>query len=372
MKNLLLLFLLAWSTNQVISQAVGTTIVGGCSTVIVTSVPQYPHDVFIFPPLGGYFRPTNNPCVSLVNPCLPESSNETRHWLQLKQLNGSFINIQGPVEGDGAVFSTVAHGTYRVYTQIPEYENFPNCENGRKEILCQANLVHMGWNGHYGNPGVYSNEVQVGIVVPSDIAYNFVDGSGGDNIPNGFDYGELVRMDASASKNYNAWWLAIFELGGQQRYKANGWTPGQVGTINLTEFWKKNTPQWEFESLNSYLVQFAIVNEQCQIQGQWTNLDKAFFICPTGSGCKFEKPENSISIYPNPVNSQFRFTGIDFTPVNKFEYELRSLEGKLIQKQIIVDPSTNYSIDGVQSGIYLISLFKDDQRVFNTKLSLIK
>ena len=363
---------------------------GDCSSVQISNVPPYPTVYFAWTGTkncndgGGYYEGCdegNGPaCCRIIvygEPVTP------RVWLERLEANGTWSTVSGPQHS--TTFSNVAHGTYRVKCQVPNIaENAcPPSVSGNitKSRMCLFNLSgqFIGYWGTWDNtpfnsaPPTYTNSVIVGIVVTSDIAFNFVDGGGGDNIPNGFDYDELVRMDASASKNYNAWWLAIFELGGQQRYRSNGWTSGQVGMIDLTALWNGGpADNWHFETLNSYMIQFAIVNEQCQIHGQWTNLDKAFFVCPTGSGYKFKKPENSISIYPNPVNHHFRFTGIDFTPINKFEYEIRSMDGKLVKRQFILDPSTNYSLDGVQSGIYLVSLYKDDQRIFNTKLSVVK
>ena len=56
----------------------------------------------------------------------------------------------------------------------------------------------------------------------------------------GADEGETVIMDATESKNYNMYWLAMHEQtpgDGPNRWRFNGWTDGILGVKNLSTFW---------------------------------------------------------------------------------------------------------------------------------------
>lgn len=52
--------------------------------------------------------------------------------------------------------------------------------------------------------------VIVGVIDQSDIVWSFIDVNGNDL----FNFGELIRMNIIGIKNYDVWWIVIFENGG--------------------------------------------------------------------------------------------------------------------------------------------------------------
>ena|GEM_PF-3613989 len=208
-----------------------------------------------------------------------------------------------------------------------------------------------------------TNNTIVGKTTPADISYFFVDGDGMNSNPFGFDEGEPVAFDASASKNYNLWWLSIAEQGGQQRYKSHGWTSGTVGVYDLTTFWQPSN----FENLNTYKVQFAVENNKC-INSSWNNLAQFFFICPAGSGCrKASDFEKKIAISPNPAQSWVHL--VNFEASNDREYQLAifDLTGRVVKK-IPRWSNENIDVSNLPNGMYALMLRSGKERTFSGRL----
>ena len=174
----------------------------------------------------------------------------------------------------------------------------------------------IGFWGTLSDTEYFTNEVVVGATIQSDIAATFIDGDGIDNNgPNSFDYLEQVRVDASQSKNYTSYAMAIQEFGGGNRWRplgpTGGFTNGQLGIEDLSFLWNERFG-WLFEQFNSYRLQIVIKNDNCP--GEWIQTLPYFFICPQGQGCRLGHDDVKISISPNPASNRLTLTNLDITP----------------------------------------------------------
>lgn len=334
------------------------TITGGCSSVTVAGgIPAYGNNLYVEGTLGtGCSRLQGVAQAGIV-----------RYYLDQLGSGGSWTQVAGPkYNTQGNSFTGLSHGTYRVRVQIPVKAFASGCVNN--EIPVYDNSARLvGYLAYWQITGTPSNTVVVGQATSSDISYTFVDGGGGNSNPNGFDFGEVAKINASASKNYNKWWLAIFEDGGAMRYKSNDWTDGTIGEFNLTNFWAP----FQFESLNSYTVQFAITNTECPNTVGWTNLDKSFFICPSGSGCRYGTDEDqpNYKLSPNPVISEALRIG-NFDPAIQQGYHLTiiNMTGQVVKNIPNLD-SSEIDVSTLPQGTYALSLWdKQRIRVFTEKI----
>lgn len=334
------------------------TAAGGCNTVTVLTDPPYEQDLVIG---AGWQDVPNDPCSKLVTP-IPPLYATPRHWLEMKDNSGQWVTVQGGLYGIyGDVFNVTVHGTYRVRFQIPVKEITNSCPTG---IACRSAADYKIW----GYRGIwipnseyyfYSNEVVVGSTVQSDIVWNFIDPNN-----NGlFEPNQSIVMNTEGTKNYTAWWLAIFENGGENRYWSKGWTQGQVpSTINLRDeagFYFNNFLQIPV----SYTVQFAITAE---CNSSWTNLDRNFSICPGGWGCKplNEKVSQKISMFPTLARSYFELISADAELDHVF---LHNMYGNVV-KEYGNTGTFRYEINDVPAGMYVVSVIKQNKIIFTGKL----
>lgn len=364
------------------------TVTGGCSEVIVSEIPPYPTVYFSYvgfmnsKRIVGYYDGCAgdglNSCCRIItsgNPVTP------RFWLEQLQTDGSWLEVAGPQYV--TTFNNVNNGTYRVKCQRPNIHESA-CGNDRlgnpvrvRMCLFDLNGQFIGYwgtwdNAYFGNlyPITYSNTVLVGPTTKSDISYTFIDipetGAEG-----AYDYGETVIIDVSECKNYNQWWLAIFEDGpNYNRYKSNGWSNGTIpgGKINLSEFWDS----WKFETFHQYTVQLAIENRQCRNgieypnPNGWNNLDRTFFICPEGSGCRFGIDEREIVISPNPANSIIQLQNFEPGLDRNYVMTITDISGRQVKN--IPLTADRVDVSDLQPGIFIVNIFKKGQRVFNSKL----
>lgn len=276
MKNLIFVFSCLMVLLHGAAQAQGTTpvvAIGGCTNVTVTQIPLYQIVYSVTAKKECQVQVGEGECC-IVLPWFADM-NLMRPKLRLERFNPNTNSwdFVTEVRGDaGTIFPNLTQGRYRVFVVLPYY-NENTCKTDaqgnviqtRVQILSEQ-LQFLGYLGTYdnspfgGNCFCYSNEVLVGATMPSDISYTFVD------IPEtgseaAYDFGEVARMNTSASKNYNLWWLAIFEDGpNYQRYRSNGWTSGNVpnNEFNLTTFWGPIGSGWQFETFHSYKVQLVI------------------------------------------------------------------------------------------------------------------
>lgn len=359
MKNVIFLLILLIGF---ISNSNAQTAQGGCNTVTLISVPSYETNLVI---AGGWScQACNGQCLDILATSPPQFST-SRNWLEQKQSNGTWTTVQGGangIHGDNVSFNVSTPGTYRIRNQRPDRLTTSSCPSGRNVQNIIGQLV--GRRGRFSLAPTFSNEVLVGPVQPNQVKYQFVDGGCGNSAQSGFDFNELVRINTTGCQNFTSWWVAIFENDGPMRYTGTGWQTGPLPTLyNLTSLWQQNG--WNFETNRSYTVQFALSNPCNQ---QWTNLDKTFFICPLGSGCREIETAEPISLSPNPSYRQFELKNLSDTPST---ISVMDISGKEL-KRFSSSQDNFYDVSDLNNGIYLISVIQGKKRVFNSKLSILK
>lgn len=200
------LFMLAFLSHFIAQDSFAQTAVGGCSSVTVTSEPTYETNLIIE---GGWKIIPRENC-QIFNTYSPISYATPRHWLEMKQANGTWSIVQGGTNGVFTnTFNVTTHGTYRVRFQTPRRLFANDCPQNSVEVLNFYGPGSLGWRGRFSTTPLqdvsWSNEVVVGATVQSDIAWNFIDANGN----NLFNPGEPIRMNTTGTKNYDAWWVAI-------------------------------------------------------------------------------------------------------------------------------------------------------------------
>ncbi len=365
MKNIiflpfLLLLLLATTASA-------QTAKGGCTTVTVTGNPPYATNIYFTSVSWGDCGSPDNPCCRVIFNGVPATP---RYYLEKKNSNGTWSQVAGPQSNPVLTETGVLnpHGTYRVRINVPVVD-YNACEGG-EGLPCYNTLGQfLGVWGKWGS-NVYTNEVLMGKTVPADNSYFFVDGGGGDNNPFGFDYLEIAKINTTACKNYDQWFLAIFEKGGQNRYASNGWefSPvGNGGIFNLTDLWKDGHSNWEFEPLTSYMVQFVVENHAC-LNGQgWNVNNQNFFICPFGSGCRFDEGaaiETAIS--PNPTSNTLYLANFTPSPEQEYQLTITDFAGRTV-KTIQSWMNEETDVTDLPQGMYILNLTSNGAPVFSDK-----
>jgi hypothetical protein len=351
---------------------------GGCSNITYIA-PNFPGNLISF--FTGEIKNCQaSACGGIPLQLLPV---QARSWLEKKNSDGSWTTIQGPVLGSNLNFTGLAPGIYRVHTQIPIKTKNKDCPEGITVFNCLGQ--NIGMLGGYdngttipGGPGIppifipgaghsWSNSVFVGPTQQSDISWNFIDGNEAGETDDVFDFGEQVRINTTGTQNHTHWWLAIFENQAPTRYKSNGWTSGQIpNIIDLTAFWTDNGQNgWgDFLSLHSYTVQLAITN-QCNTV--WTNLDKTFFVCPSGSGCRLADMMPELKISPNPTSDVFKINGITLYEKSKVVTNIYDMSGKLVKSQKM-NLSDEVQVDDIQNGFYIVRVLDNNTQLLASKL----
>lgn len=367
MKNLItLLFLLCF-----VIHAQSQTIEGSCDEVSVISVPSYDSDLII---AGGWKScPGCNPCERLYVTS-PPIYMQTRHQLQKKTPSG-WTNIGGYEYGDYSTFTNLSKGTYRVLTQLPQRNTNVSCPEGHP-VLSFYTLGHLGWHGSWivNQTSSYSNEVIVGPTDSSDNNFDFIDiyGTGSSSA---FNDGETVYVDFSETKNYSQYYLSINEEGGTyNRWKdsnSGAWVHDLIDdTYDLSNMWSSGTG-WDFEPLHTYHVNFVNDNSKCRNTIEypaptWNIRTKSFFVCPAGSGCREVVEERNFTIYPNPASNYIELGDFDPSVDSGYSLTLTSINGQTIKNVEL--SSDRIDISDLNSGMYIILLERNGQRVFQSKL----
>lgn len=180
-------------------------------------------------------------------------------------------------------------------------------------------------------------------------------------------------MDVSDCKNYDLWWVAIFEDGPTfSRYKSNGWTNGNIpnGEFDLTQLWNQNN--WDFETFHQYTVQFVTENSKCRNgienpnENGWNNLDRTFFICPAGSGCRFGIADREIIISPNPANNMIQLQNFEPGLDRNYIMTIADMTGRQVKN--IPLTADRVDISDLQSGMFVVNILREGEPVFNSKL----
>ena len=307
-----------------------------------------------------------------------------RFWLE-KQTDAGWNTVAGPQFN--TVFNNVARGTYRVRCQVPAIaENACKTDaqgNVIRARICVFNSLgqFLGlwgtWdNSPFGSPSpTYTNTVVVGATTADDISYTFIDPTPNDPFEQGYEFGETAKMNTAKCKDYDLWWLAIFEAGPTyQRYLSNGWTNGRVpnNEINLTSFWANGSSGWKFEVNHLYTVQFVTENSACRNgieqnpPANWNVLERAFVICPLGVNCRTGEDTKAIAISPNPAGSSFRLLNLELDFGFTYRLIIIDLTGRVLQTVAL--NSNEVDIAEIQNGLYAVIIEKDGKRIFANKL----
>jgi hypothetical protein len=252
MKRFLFLILLFSSITNTYASIMAE---GDCHTIKYTGgMPSFQGNLYNF-----ISTVSNCRAYSFVGPMLPHLSLQKYDYD-----NNTWSTVSGPqtlyyfvVNG-----SSTGHGTYRLLAELPTILLSIGCGEHEEGPILIYNFLNqwVGYAGYYSG-SYYSNSVIVGETIPDDIKYSFVD------IPEtgsefGYDYGENPIMDVSTSKNFDLWWLAIFESGPTyNRYVSNGWTNSTPTTIDVGALW--TGAGYNFEVNHAYTMQFAIENYSC-------------------------------------------------------------------------------------------------------------
>jgi hypothetical protein len=333
------------------------TAAANCNSVTCTGVPAYNLNLYKIPP--------NWPGCTM-NVTAADQKLRAIFTLQQKQSNGGWANVYGLNGGQSSPnFYNLTHGTYRVKIDLPQYAMGP-AACGFQAIKCINILnVEVGRGGVFGlGSSSFTNEVIVGQTVTADNVYTFSDLNGTNNNALGFDANENVFINCSQMKNYNTYFMAIFENGGLNRYKSTNWVNGLLpNSFNLSQWWAEN-PGWTFIPLQSYTIQMVNINSSCG--GNWNVVDKTFFICPNGSGCKqsdFVKNGITISNLPNG----FILNNMDLSKQNNIK--VFSLDGRLVKEYNTVSKN-QFSTTDYTNGLYVVTLTTDNKKSFTGKIQV--
>lgn len=289
--------------------------VGSCTDVVeVTYIPAYVHNAVYI--ANCYTCDPQNGCCAqsfagfmFPSYTLQRYNHETKSWVSVtgSQETNKFTGL-----------SEYGLGTYRVRVAIPAYYPAPSCPGGVRKVY---NLFGQ----HYGYVGtwefLYSNIVIVGQPTGQDNHFSFVDGNGillfgsDPSLPI-FDAQEDWKIDVSASKNYNAWWLAMYKKDPPNNLPwavyQGGWQqdgPPANPVIDIAQWWKFDNV-YPFDPGATYVVQWVATNKDCP---NWNVNEKEAYICPSGFNCRFgittNAGEEEVILYPNPVTTSFTLSG---------------------------------------------------------------
>ncbi|NBC10088.1 MAG: T9SS type A sorting domain-containing protein [Bacteroidetes bacterium] len=295
-----------------------------------------------------------------------------RIWLQKKNSSGVFVDVNtSPVESRFVVsgllpdaygletFTNLSKGVYRGRVQVPEtYDPPGSCTSTSYFSTAGAYLGKQAeWSSVF-----FTDEMIIGAPKPSDIDFSFVDLEN-DPFEQLYDLGESPTIDASASKHYDIYFLAIFETGSTyNRYSSIGWQSGTLGIYNLDDMWP-----WDFVEDHSYEVQFVIDNRGCK--AGWNNLNRTFGICPENFpfDCKLgETSIEGIKIGPNPANQTVNIYNFDPRIDQGYTAIISDITGKPI-RQLMLD-SDQIDVSSIPNGIYVVRILKGNSPIFTSKL----
>jgi hypothetical protein len=276
--------------------------------------------------------------------------------------------------GSTYTWNNLPQGDYRVSTSV---------------YLCTTQKAFSGGQllGFRGviSPGATSNVAGVGETKLSDNVSNFLDANGVKIFPdangnsNFFQDGEVVRINTTASRNFDRFFMAIFEdlpNGSPGRWRAlgnsgnGGWINGPMNPIvNLTNLWNIDDRDltYKFEPGHTYRLQIALSKNNCP---SWTEVMSSFYICPSGWGCRTggeKKTSNKIVLSPNPASNKFRLDGINFADTKACDVFVSDISGREIQRFKNVD-TNEFALNGLSNGIYIVHVTSDNRRLFSSKL----
>jgi hypothetical protein len=389
MKKILLTIVALSSYYFTFAQVTATVVSGNCSsaTISATVTQSFPTDIILaqggvaffncgggqgFPQCCAY---ANGP--TLLSPTL---------ILQRIETNGLTTTISTQLNATSATFSNVTPGLYQVIVQFPSALVRSGCSFVEARDLSDRVIGKLG---SINPQPFFSNTVRVGPVSINDLDWNFIDANGSNPSSSGNLYapGEEVRIQPTVNQNYDQHFIQVKELlpdgsTGEWRAKGGGgwgaWTVGKIGMTNnvesLTAIWNVNNAfSWlQFQAGKTYRVWVTPITNTC---GAWdATRNKDFFICPQGWGCKVLLNEDTkMTISPNPANATFTLNNLDFDLYKDKTLSLNvyDIAGKEIKNYRNIG-ETNFDIQDIQNGMYVISVFANEKRIYTTKLVVKK
>ena len=384
------------------------TIIANCDQVIVTDVGTPAPRTNNYPLIAVFRGQTDRYCNWLVYGNPGPSQNYvvlTRFFTLYQIIDNNQYYVETKYGGTTATFSNLPVGEYIVEIGDPlEDDNvctnnpifypktnvrgpFPVYNEVRQLIGYTAKPPNGFFNDLFGSfLRRATNRVIVGQTRLVDNTWRFIETIGHSITPfpeRGPFYSEtdIVKIDATASKNYNRYFIAIQELypdGVTQgrwrslnRQDVGTWTDGQIGVFNLSDAWTAGTG-WTFLEGFSYRVQVAIHNKDCS---SWTEQSKTFRVCFNPSwGCRIggEKlGKENITLSPNPTSNKFQLNGVDFSDGKSYKVSIFDVLGKEIHTFNNI-ASNEFAVNNFQNGVYIVNLTADNQRLFSSKLVVSK
>ncbi|WP_282040879.1 BNR-4 repeat-containing protein [Winogradskyella flava] len=144
-----------------------------------------------------------------------------------------------------------------------------------------------------------------------------------------------------------------------QRRKVNGW----AGDGNNALF-AKPPGQGNFR----YSVAPAAVGDQVRFQNGGAISPLRYILAQALSTEEFEDNSNLVKIFPNPAEDAFT---IQLNSVNKANVIIYNMLGKIVYQDTMDSDKINIQNNGLfKSGLYLIKVVDENQRVFHTKLMI--
>jgi hypothetical protein len=321
-------------------------------------------DLYISGFCGVVFTPLSKTDVcnfSVGSNCQPAAN---QYQLMLVASGGDIVMSNWTIN---TTFNNLSHGTYYVNQRSP----IPKTPTAQ----CPKPLAFNNIGQQIGFIGQWtfskSNEMVVGATVQNDMSWNFTGTSP-------FGSNAEIKMDVTNTKNYDIWWLGIFEIGGKNRSWSQGWSTGLIPFSKTSPTKRildlKQLPGGPFANGNflelpvKYRVQFAIAKQQCNTV--WTNLDRDFAICPASLGCRSDE-DQAIILSPNPASNTFKLNNIDVSAESQTKVFVTDISGRTV-KAFEVDGQDDFDISDLNSGLYLVSVMNNGGRIFTTKLSVSK
>ena len=258
--------------------------------------------------------------------------------------------------------NNLSKGKYRVKLFKPIMVTTANCQNGRIKVY-NGNGQEIGFVSLYDDdPDITSNGVWVGEaeISSADVSFN----NQGYN-PNAFDSGQVVKVNITSDYKWTGWRGVIRDEQTLEEYET-GWqnVNNNQGPFYVSQVWEDGGGD-AFKPLHSYKATIWVTNNQCEA---WKSYNMPFFICPAGTGCRLQDKELSIDFYPNPATDHIVLQGLDHIhPGDRIEATIVDVIGKVV-KNIPNLQKTQISVSDLNSGMYYLSVFRNQKQVSTEKL----
>ncbi len=369
-----LFFLSSFELQKGYAQAVPFTATIDCNSnpnrIVAINMPPVSSPTTLWTGIFDYKDACNRLWVNSSYNC-GNGGNQPRYFLDLFDFGTRlWTQYVGPV---GCPIFEVPHGTWRVRGQNPVESNGSGCDGGHV-LVYNTNNQWIGWLGKYDNaPMVTSNVVVTGPTLQNEVTavYKETHGTIGNAL---FNYDETPKLNTQNTRNYDRWWIAIFEHGGLNRYGTLGWTFGFIPNdeINLQAVWI-NAGFDHFEPITSgvtYEVQFAVAS---QCNQSWVQANLPFFgVCTEGMPCREVFEEAEINLIPNPASISFKLSGFEMdASISSQHLIIQDLSGRVLKEFAQVNQG-NFDVSDLPNGVYVVNLLGGETHPKTFKLSVVR